>query len=676
MGWQDAPVVEDAQRPAWMNAPEVGGAPPAPSEPAWYDVPGKIGKTIDATGAKIDQEAAASVAGKQSPILGGAMSMLHTAGGIARGLGDIVSPLIDNPVTKGIIEGAGYVGSADKPVNEATPEQNAAANSAPSPVSDGLASVASGAKSLADEHPLAMSRLGSALDVASVLPAEKLGLGLGEAGLATASDATKALGAGIEDVSKTIKGGELKIPTSVAKKSYGADIAAKKQTIIDNLANFGATTGDNESSAATALAQAQERFDKADEIGQQLAADPSTPKVNPAEVAMRGIDVKSLASTGDRQSAQKIIDNVLEDMGADGHDQPVTLDQLIQAKQNLNNDGKLFMNGPGESSADQLAKAVKKKMYLNIVDEIGSISPEIQAMNTEGKNLLDVNAALSSASSRESNHNAVGLTDFILGGASIAHPGSLAVTAPLFATKKIFGGGRLGNIGINLGRAMQGKEANSIEGTLADIAAQRPLETPLTADLPEGAQVPAYFRAGVNPDAQQAAIDQAAAQQAAQQQAQQAADAAAVPNAIQSLRPTVTPQQEQLDAMRRWQAGQPPDYTLGGLGNKIGNMLSNERGAVGAAAENPQIHTDQFKSWFGDWKQAPEQASKVVNPDGSISDIRGSSAVPILGATALGSAGLLAGGLALQQKTRPMPGPAPRPLKYNALGLNLGNNAP
>lgn len=47
---------------------------------------------------------------------------------------------------------------------------------------------------------------------------------------------------------------------------------------------------------------------------------------------------------------------------------------------------------------------------------------------------------------------------------------------------------------------------------------------------------------------------------------------------------------------------------LAGLGmGKLG-----ERGAIGAAQENPQVHTDEFKNWFGDWKNNPEQASKVV----------------------------------------------------------------
>lgn len=49
---------------------------------------------------------------------------------------------------------------------------------------------------------------------------------------------------------------------------------------------------------------------------------------------------------------------------------------------------------------------------------------------------------------------------------------------------------------------------------------------------------------------------------------------------------------------------------LGGLGKK----LSSELGSVGVV--NPQVHTPEFKNWFGDWQKAPEQASKVVDADG------------------------------------------------------------
>jgi hypothetical protein len=42
-------------------------------------------------------------------------------------------------------------------------------------------------------------------------------------------------------------------------------------------------------------------------------------------------------------------------------------------------------------------------------------------------------------------------------------------------------------------------------------------------------------------------------------------------------------------------------------------MFHDESGAVGG---NPQIHTENFKNWFGDWKKEPAKASKVVDEKG------------------------------------------------------------
>jgi hypothetical protein len=50
------------------------------------------------------------------------------------------------------------------------------------------------------------------------------------------------------------------------------------------------------------------------------------------------------------------------------------------------------------------------------------------------------------------------------------------------------------------------------------------------------------------------------------------------------------------------------------LGKKKGGFLGNRRGAVGTV--NPQVHTPEFKQWFGDWDKAPEAASKVVDESG------------------------------------------------------------
>ena len=65
------------------------------------------------------------------------------------------------------------------------------------------------------------------------------------------------------------------------------------------------------------------------------------------------------------------------------------------------------------------------------------------------------------------------------------------------------------------------------------------------------------------------------------------------------------------DDVIRWMNESAPKKSSGG---GFFSSLGNERGAVGA--ENPQIHTDNFKQWFGDWKNKPQEASKVVDEAG------------------------------------------------------------
>ena len=423
--------------------------------------------------------------------------------------------------------------------------------------------MALGAGEIAKEHPRAATLAETGLNLTSALPVGKVASVGKDLAVDVAKGAARAAGDFVENsLGKTLKLGELKIPKNIANKSYGADLMEKKRTIVNDLADFGVTGGNNEDAAADALSKAQDRFNKADEIGSQLAADPSTPLVNPAQAAMRGIDVKKIASTGSREQAQNVIDKVLNDMADDGHAQPTTLDELIAAKQNLNNDGLLFVNGPAPSDADALGRSIKKKMYLNLVDAIGEASPEIKAINTEGKRLLDVHAALSQAASRNANHDAIGLTDFVLGGAGIAHPGSLAAVAPILVAKKTLGNGRAGNLAISLGRKMQGKEANNIDNTLANLKNLPDDNAPGTTaydaatELPPNATTPTYFRQGINPQAD----NMAALQKTTAQKAQQDADAQAIPGAIQDLRPKYTTDQEKIDAMRRFQAGKQPDY--------------------------------------------------------------------------------------------------------------------
>ena len=87
-------------------------------QPEWYDVPGKIANTLQKTNEKIDREVDLRNSGKQSTAQAMGWGVLHGLGTTGGVLGDVFSPLIDNPISKGIIEGAAYAGSADN-INKA-----------------------------------------------------------------------------------------------------------------------------------------------------------------------------------------------------------------------------------------------------------------------------------------------------------------------------------------------------------------------------------------------------------------------------------------------------------------------------------------------------------------------------------------------------------------------------
>lgn len=451
-------------------AAKTGIKPEQKKEPAWFDVPGKLKETYSSTVDKINREGELSGTGKQSELLGGAMSAMHGIAGGARAAGDVLSPIISNPLTKAI--GSGFQGQMPLPqvsnkISEMaipqTPEWEKKAGG------------------YLKEHSEVGNRLGSTFDIASMLPVGKVAEPVASGVKAGLKNSIKSINSGIEDFGKTVKAGDLKMINAIAKKGYGKDLVEKKKNIINDAADFGVTHGNNEDGAIDALNKAQARFAKADEIGTALSNDPNTPLLNPVEIAMKGIN-SNIAPTGFRKQAQLKIQDVIDDMVADGHAQPVTLDKLIKAKQNLNADGKLFVNGPAGADTDPVGTSIRRKAYLNIVDAIGELSPEIKAMNTEGKRLLDVNSAFSSAASRVANHDAIGLTDFVLGGASLAHPGALAVAAPIFITKKLTGNGRGGNMIINIGRKLQGKKTNTIEATLASIPKREAVPKPVTPE--------------------------------------------------------------------------------------------------------------------------------------------------------------------------------------------------
>lgn len=398
--------------------------------------------------------------------------------GTAKGALGVVQDIALDPTSSPMLLG---LGAAAKGAKGATTLGKALAKTA-------LAGAASGAGSAAYQSVAGEGEI----DPNRVITQAALGAGTGAVMTGLGTAAKKAGGKALEKLGKQVKGGELKITNPVAKRAYGKSLIEQKDNIINDLADFGVTKGNFSQAADDAMMKAQQRFNAADEILTKLSGDPSIEKVNPIEVALTGIDVNK-APYGKREQVLKIIDGITSDMAEDGLNTDVGIDMLVTAKRNLNTD-KLFSRGPAPSIDDAIEQSIRKKMYLNLVDKIGEISPEIKKLNNEGKRLLDVNAALGGAASRTENRDLFGLTDFVLGGATIANPGAIAVSLPWVAGKKALAGGRAGNILIRGGRALQGKTDNTIDDILENMAKSIPETTPVTEAI--NYDVPAFQRLG------------------------------------------------------------------------------------------------------------------------------------------------------------------------------------
>lgn len=288
------------------------------------------------------------------------------------------------------------------------------------------------------------------------------------------ADATESTGRGLVKAGKAIKKSETKIPKSVAKSAYGKTLLDKADNIIETMSEFGITEGDNITSSILAKSKIQERVDKVDDIIRGISQSEGSPEVVPIHAALKGMKVKELSNTGSRPEARNALKKIIMDMIDDGHDRPVGIEQLIEAKKNLNRTGDLFSNGPADPEAIA-SREMRRKMYLNLTDEIGKISPEAKALNKEVKRLLDVQAALDAAAYREGNKDIFGLTDHIIGGAALANPGSLWAAVPMAMGKQAIKGGKLGNRMINAGNKILGNKPRSIAQTLQETSSSKPM---------------------------------------------------------------------------------------------------------------------------------------------------------------------------------------------------------
>lgn len=384
-----------------------------------------------------------------------------------------------NPLTKTLaglstaVDAAGQVGYA--PINAVMREAKNAA--APLPkmawitpeidkkIGEGAATAYGAVSDKVKNAPGWLKSLGIIGANAPMLPLAK---GVGVSAVKGTEKVVEGVGKGTISKGKDFLASDLKIKQNLAKKGYGKTIDEKKQNIVNDIVNFGleSSTGNFEKTAKKAYEMATDRFRQVDDIVNELSTRQNPPMANAVEVAKNGLDSKTIAAYGKRDQAKAIVDGITKDMAADGLDGNVTLNRLIEAKRNLDPDGRLFTNGPAVSEADALERMIRKKMYLNLVDKVANISEETKRLNTEAKKLLDIHAVATDASSRIRNNNQISLTDWIVGAAggaaSLSNPGALAITAGTVGLKKSFAQGRGAGVLIKTGKALESAATKDI----------------------------------------------------------------------------------------------------------------------------------------------------------------------------------------------------------------------
>ena len=444
MGWKDAPIVEDEEekKPAWMSAPEVDEEPSLPEkkEPAWYDIGGKVGKTIDDTKNRID-----TVNKKygDSNIVGPALNALHMASGGIRAAGDVLSPIVDNPVVKKtgslLLEGFGNVGNDNRNASRLQSQKSGIPQTVNKPIN--LQPV----KEFVERHPIAVDAVKSGIDVAGAIPAGKV----------TGKIANE--GAGL--VADALKGSGLKIQNVTAKISQrGAKEGAKIETIPKyNL--WGNATKIQEKSQDLIKSKASELKNAI----QNANGDPRT-QVNIYDVMNDSYKDMIGSTTFDRDRIRSVYNKAMEDI-ADrfgGNTSNMDLADAQMLKREVGKRGD-WVDAYGKRSGNPdagIEAQVYNDIYNNLKNKIENVGPpEIKIINKELSELIPLERDMARRSLVEKRNEIIPLKEYIgvIGALGSGNPAVLGMVAAQQAAKTPTVGKLVYNVGSTLEKAKNKK---------------------------------------------------------------------------------------------------------------------------------------------------------------------------------------------------------------------------
>lgn len=346
-------------------------------------------------------------------------------------------------------------------------------------------------KGLSEKYPRLTRDVGNMLNIASVLPVGKIG-NMAVEGIA--KPALAATGKVAERAGKGWLQSQLKINKPTAMRAYGKNLVEKKNSITNDIVEFGLHKSPNFSEmnktamqmvsdldaqgkviakqveeAQIQTAQAMAKAAQAAKINRvvarmkpgdpRIAAEkakilaenlPAQPKQlsNPVAMVLNAErDMIVEAPYGQGEKVQSVVRSIVADMKKDGMNQNVPISRLIEAKKKIIGDGKIFKLGPAPSTDDMMNAAIRKDIVYRFLDKVGELSPELRAIGKQQKRLIDIAHVADEAASRIANKDPMGLAArIILGGSFPAAATALATGNPKVAAGIMLGG--LGQYGL------------------------------------------------------------------------------------------------------------------------------------------------------------------------------------------------------------------------------------
>lgn len=503
--------------------------PEQPAQPAaWYDVPGKWKESSQRTIGAIQREADLTAQGKQPMWAGAAWSTGHATGDIFNKIGDMLSPITDNPISQTIAKG---VNKFDEMLGNKARQKELAGN--PNLLKEGYQRIAE----FIQKNPEYKNRASTLFNIGTSL------IGGPEA---------KAL---------TKIGPEIKNPLSKEALISFAERSQNRQVPIlakeynqgarkEFYSDYGVV---GEKPIPTAQKWESIKQPVLDNLDQRIYGQLDNPdNISKLE------DIK--------KSAEKFIDDSKHYSPTEKRDQKIALQKIYDEKfVPTYKDGKINIaqaqrekiaagrnsdwKGVDEPTTAQAWEALYNGLKTNVENKG---SPGIRELNKALSEIIPMQRAAEKRVIVKERPNFVSLDDLIgvMHSASSASSGNLAplalTTVNIMAKSPITAKGAF-----NL--AQGGKTPKGIKAIQDAMALPMKPSTANTAN-------PAYFRKGVNPlsenekllAARKAAVD------AAKKKAE--AESRAIPDAIRNMNPKVDSYQEMIDAIRRFQTGKDPDY--------------------------------------------------------------------------------------------------------------------